>query len=79
VTVHGLRHAFTTEARALGYGDHVIARLVGHVLTGSQTSRYGDVHEPQVHAAADRVARAVAAMLDPTPAAVLAFPAARGA
>lgn len=74
VTVHGLRHAFTTTARWLGYGDHVIAKLVGHVLNATQTSRYGDVPDVQVREAAERVARHIAAMLDPTPAAVLAFP-----
>lgn len=62
VTLHGLRHAFTTVARELGYGDHVIARLVGHVLQG-MTSRYGDVPEATVAEAADRVSALIAARL----------------
>lgn len=69
ITLHGLRHAYTTTARYLGYGDHVIAQLVGHVLSATQTSRYGSVHELQVREAAERVAREIAGMLDaPCPA-----------
>jgi integrase len=75
ITLHGLRHAFTTTARWLGYGDHVIARLIGHVLNDSQTSRYGDVPELQVREAAEKVSRQIASMLDPTPSRVLPFPA----
>jgi integrase len=75
ITLHGLRHAFTTTARSLGFGDHVIARLVGHVMNDSMTSRYGDVPEPLVHDAAQRVARHIAGMLAITPFKVLRFPA----
>ena len=56
VTKHGLRHAFATTARWLGYGDHVIARLLGHEMNASQTRRYGDVPEKQVQDAADKIA-----------------------
>jgi integrase len=30
--LHDLRHSFTTVARGLGYGDHVIAALIGHTV-----------------------------------------------
>ncbi|HEU4628792.1 MAG TPA: integrase family protein [Gemmatimonadaceae bacterium] len=73
VTLHGLRHAFTTEARWLGYGDHVIAKIVGHLLNDSQTSRYGDVPDVQVREAAEKVSRRIATMLDTRPARVLPF------
>lgn len=49
-------------ARELGYGEHVIARLVGHLLQG-MTSRYGDVPEATVVEAADRVSALIAARL----------------
>jgi integrase len=76
VTLHGLRHAFTTVARELGYGDHVIARLVGHVLQG-MTSRYGDVPEATVSEAADRVSALIAARLDGSTSPVVSLDAAR--
>ena len=66
ITLHGLRHAFTTTARFLGYGDHVIARIVGHVLNDTMTSRYGDVPDRQVAEAAERIATYIANMLSTT-------------
>lgn len=68
LTAHGLRHSFTTTARGLGYGDHVIAKLVGHLLNDTQTSRYGDVPDRLVRDAADHVAATIAGLLDPAPA-----------
>lgn len=62
ITLHGLRHAFTTVARELGYGDHVIARLVGHTLQGI-TSRYGDVPSSTTAEAAERVSALIAQRL----------------
>lgn len=63
ITLHGLRHAFTTVARELGYGDHVIARLVGHTLQG-MTSRYGDVPDSTTAGAAERVSSLIDSRLD---------------
>ena len=74
IRLHDLRHSFTTVARGLGYGDHVIAGLVGHAVRGGVTSRYGDVPDVLVQRAANEVAAAVAGMLEPTPGRVLTFP-----
>jgi integrase len=53
--LHDLRHSFTTVARdELGFGDHVIARLVGHRLEG-MTSRYGEIRDRTLRAAADAI------------------------
>lgn len=71
--LHDLRHSFATVARELGYGDHVIARLVGHTLSG-MTSRYGEVREMTVRLAANAVAQTIAGYLDATPAKILPFP-----
>jgi integrase len=71
--LHDLRHSFATVARELGYGDHVIARLVGHILSG-MTSRYGEVREMTVRLAANAVAQTIAGYLDATPAKILPFP-----
>ncbi len=57
--LHDLRHSFTTVARdELGFGDHVIARLVGHTLPG-MTSRYGEVRDATVRHAADAIAQTI--------------------
>jgi integrase len=65
--LHDLRHSFTTVARGLGYGDHVIAALIGHTVRGGMTSRYGDVPDALVREAADKVAGEIATMLDAPP------------
>jgi hypothetical protein len=46
----------------------VIAQLIGHTVRGGMTSRYGDVPDTLVRDAADKVAAAIAAMLDAPPA-----------
>ncbi len=57
--LHDLRHSFTTVARdEMGLGDHVIARLVGHTLSG-QTSRYGEVRDKTVRTAADSISTTI--------------------
>ena len=57
--LHDLRHSFTTVARdEMGLGDHVIARLVGHTLSG-QTSRYGEVRDATVRTAANAIATTI--------------------
>ncbi len=53
-------------------GDHVIARLVGHTLSG-QTSRYGEVRDATVRNAANGIAETIARYLDGDSAKVLAF------
>ena len=70
VRLHDLRHSFATTARRLGYGDHVIAALIGHKLD-SMTSKYGDVPEELTHAAADKIAATIAQYLSGETAKVL--------
>lgn len=61
--LHDLRHSFTTIARdELGYGDHVIARLVGHKLSG-MTSRYGEVRDATLTSAATAVSSVISEYL----------------
>jgi len=69
-----LPHSFTTVARGLGYGDHVIARLVGHLVNDTMTSRYGDVPDVTVRRAANDIARGIADMLASESSRVLPFP-----
>ncbi len=77
--LHDLRHSFTTVARdEMGLGDHVIARLVGHKLSG-MTSRYGEVRDATVRTAADSIAGAIERYLDGKEAKVLPFAAAKTA
>ena len=57
--LHDLRHSFTTVARdEMGLGDHVIARLVGHTLSG-QTSRYGEVRDATIRNAANGISSTI--------------------
>ena len=71
--LHDLRHSFTTVARdEMGLGDHVIARLVGHTLSG-MTSRYGEVRDATVRNAANSIAQTISNYLTSTEAKVLPF------
>jgi len=63
LVVHSLRHSFTTQARRLGYGNHIIAPLIGHVTAGSMTANYGDIPDELVAEAAARVSASIACML----------------
>ena len=73
VRIHDLRHSFTTVARdEMGLGDHVIARLVGHTLSG-QTSRYGEVRDATVRNAANGISRTIDQYLTGAEAKVLPF------
>jgi integrase len=75
--LHDLRHSFTTVARdEAGLGDHVIARLVGHTLSG-MTSRYGEVRDATVRNAANTIAQTISSYLSSTEAKVLPFAAHR--
>ena len=54
--LHDLRHSCTTVARdEIGLDYHLIARLVGHALSG-QTSRYGEVRDANEGTAANNIA-----------------------
>lgn len=71
--LHDLRHSFTTVARdEMGLGDHVIARLVGHTLSG-MTSRYGEVRDATVRNAANNIADTIARYLAGSETKVLPF------
>ena len=71
--LHDLRHSFTTVARdEMGLGDHVIARLVGHKLSG-MTSRYGEVRDVTVRNAANGISGTIDQYLTGTEAKVLPF------
>jgi integrase len=59
LTLHGMRHAFITVARELGFGDHVTAALVGHRLGSTQSGRYGLAPVSVVSEAADAVSAAI--------------------
>jgi integrase len=63
LTPHGMRHAFITVARELGFGDHVTAALVGHRLGSTQTGRYGLAPVSVVSEAADKVSAAIMARM----------------
>ncbi len=67
-TPHGLRHSFITVARELGYGDHVIAALVGHEMGASQTGRYGLAPTGVVADAATKVSATIFERLAEAPA-----------
>ena len=64
LTPHGMRHAFITVARELGFGDHVTAALVGHRLGSTQTGRYGLAPVSVVSEAADKVSAAILARMN---------------
>lgn len=71
--LHDLRHSFTTVARdELEIQDACTARMVGHTLSG-QTSKYGEVRDATVSAAADRIAATIAGYLNGTKTTVLPF------
>jgi hypothetical protein len=63
VTLHGLRHAFSSVADDLGYTEATIGALIGHGGTGSTTSGYIKKADPFLIAAADKVAARIADMM----------------
>lgn len=64
VTAHTLRHSFATTAAELGYADSTIGALLGHARTGI-TQRYIHAADAVLVNAADRVAEAIAARMEP--------------
>lgn len=63
ITIHWLRHWFSSAAAALGYSEIIIAALIGHKLKGV-THRYANAPDPALVAAADRISRVLADALD---------------
>jgi integrase len=68
ITPHTLRHSFASEAGDLGYGDSVIAGLLGHART-TMTSRYVHLSDPVLLGAADAVASRISRLMGDGPAA----------
>jgi integrase len=72
--LHDLRHSFATVGRdEMGLGDHVLARLLGHKISG-MTSRYGEVRDVTLRNAANSIASTIAGYLSPAADNVLVFP-----
>jgi integrase len=67
IRLHDLRHSFVTVARDLDHGDHAIARVVGHKIDKTQTSRYGGIRDEKAKACADETSRQVAALIGSEP------------
>jgi integrase len=65
VRLHDLRHSFASIAAAGGDGLVMIGKLLGHADTKT-TARYAHLAENPVKAAANRIAKTVAAALDGT-------------
>ncbi len=63
LTLHGLRHAYTSTANGLGYTEATRAALVGHSGSGSQTGDYTHHIDSVLVAVANRVAGTIHAMM----------------
>jgi integrase len=63
IRLHDLRHSFVTVARDLDHGDHAIARVVGHKIDKSQTSRYGGIRDEKAKACAEETSCQLAVLL----------------
>lgn len=63
LTIHGLRHWFSSAAAALGYSEIIIAALIGHKLKGV-THRYATAPDAVLVTAADRISKRLADALD---------------
>jgi integrase len=63
VTVHVLRHTFSSIATEMGYSELTIAGLLGHSVPGV-TARYAHVPDAALVQAANRVSARVAGLLD---------------
>ena len=72
VRIHDLRHAFASAGATGGESLVVIGRLLGH-SSPTMTARYAHLAPDPAQAAADRIAKTQAAMLDGRSAGVLSF------
>jgi integrase len=73
ITPHTLRHSFASEAGDLGYGDSVIAGLLGHART-TMTSRYVHLSDPVLLGAADAATIRIARLMGDVPAEASVIP-----
>lgn len=62
VRIHDLRHSFASAGLASGEGLPLIGKLLGHAHVAT-TSRYADLADDPIRAAADRISRNVAETL----------------
>ena len=63
LTLHGLRHAFSSVANELGYTEATRAALLGHTGSTSQTGDYTHHLDNVLLAAADAVSRRIQALM----------------
>jgi integrase len=63
LTLHGLRHAFSSVADDLGFTEATIAGLIGHGGSGSSTAGYIKKADASLLMAADKVAGRIADMM----------------
>jgi integrase len=63
LTLHGLRHAFSSVANELGYTEATRAALLGHSGSHSQTGDYTHHLDSVLIAAAEKVSRRIHAMM----------------
>jgi integrase len=73
ITPHTLRHSFASEAGDLGFGDSVIAGLIGHART-TMTSRYVHLSDPVLRGAADVVTIRIGELMGEAPAEASVIP-----
>jgi len=59
LTLHGLRHAYASQASDLGFGIHIIKELIGHAAGTDVTEGYVHSLDSLLVAAADKVAAAI--------------------
>ncbi len=74
LTLHGLRHAFTSVANELGYTEATRAALLGHASIHSQTGDYTHHLDSVLIAAADRVSSKIRDMMNEHEAEVIDLP-----
>ena len=67
VRLHDLRHTFASQAAMQGIPLPVVARLLGHAQV-QMTLRYAHVSDRDVEAAAERIGRVMAGIMNRAPA-----------
>ena len=67
VQLHDLRHTFASQAAMQGIPLPVVARLLGHAQV-EMTLRYAHVSDRDVEAAAERIGRVMAGIMNRAPA-----------
>jgi len=73
--LHSLRHTFASKALNLGVPDLLVKVLLGHAVSTGETARYLHPDRNPLHSWADRVSRAISALLSGGDGDLLRFPA----